>query len=93
MRTDKMMAMINSDSDSMAAFRRARVYKAIAALVIVLSFGALTVIAPPTDSAPTVSSTFANKAADSAGSPRSEPYLGHGASIDGELTNGVDMHG
>ncbi len=93
MRTDKMMTMINSDSDSMAAFRRARLYKAIAASAIVLSFGVLTVIAPPTDSEPTVSSTFADKAADPAESPRSERYLGHGASIDGELTNGVDMHG
>ncbi len=28
MRTDKMMAMINSDSESLAAFKRARGYKA-----------------------------------------------------------------
>ena len=92
MRTDKMM-MINTDPDTMAAFKRARVYKAVAALLIVFSFGAIAVIAPPTDSESMVSSTLATKSADPSESPRNEPYLGHGASIDGESTNGVDMHG
>jgi hypothetical protein len=93
MRTDKMMAMINSDSDSMAAFKRGRVYKAVAAFVILFGFGAIAVIAPPTDSEPMVSSTLATKAADPSESSRHDSYFGHGASIDGELTNGVDMHG
>ena len=91
MRTDKMMAMINSDSDTMAAFYRARFYKAVAALVIVFSFGAIAVIAPPMDSESTVSSTLATKSADPVEAPRPDPYPG--ASIDGNLTNGVDMHG
>ncbi len=91
MRTDKMM-MINTDPDSMAAFKRARAYKAIAALLIVFSFGVLAVIAPPTDSGPMVGSALATKSADTSVSSRNDPYLGHGASID-ELTNGVDMHG
>ncbi len=91
MRTDKMMAMINSDSDSMAAFKRARGYKAVAALVIVFTFGVIAVIAPPTDSKPTVSSTLATKSAGAVEAPRPDPYPG--ASIDGNLTNGVDMHG
>jgi hypothetical protein len=90
MRTDKMM-MINTDPDTMAAFYRARFYKAVAALVIVFSFGVIAVVAPPMDSEPTVSSTFATKSADPVESSRQDPYPG--ASVDGNLTNGVDMHG
>jgi hypothetical protein len=93
MRTDKMMTMINTDPDSMAAFKRVRVYKAVAALVILFGFSVMAVITPPTDAEPTVSSTLATKSADPVQSPRHDSYLGHGASIDGELTSGVDMHG
>ena len=89
MRTDKMM--INTDSDTMAAFNRARTYKAVAALVVVFSFVVMTVIAPPIDSEPRVNSASATRSADPVELPRVAPHPG--ASVDADLTNGVDMHG
>ena len=93
MRTDTMVLIIKDDPDSMAAFKRVRAYKAVAAFVILFGLGVITVIAPPTESQPMVSSTSATNAADPSESSRNDSYFGHGASIEGELTNGVDMHG
>ena len=93
MRTDKIMMMINTDPDSVAAFKRARAYKAVAGLLIVFGFTVFAVIAPPTNSEPMVSSTLATESAATSESSRNDSYLGYGASVDGELTNGVDMHG
>ena len=89
MRTDKMM--IKTDPDTMAAFNRARIYKGVAALVILFSFGVMTVIAPPIDSEPMVNAASATKFADPVELPGLAPYPG--ASVDADLTNGVDMHG
>jgi hypothetical protein len=87
------MMMINADPESMAAFKRVRVYKAVASLMILIGLGVIAVIAPPTGAEPALSSTSATAAADPSESSKHESYVGHGASIDDPLTSGVDVHG
>lgn len=83
MRTDKLM--INADSSTIAAYQRGRAFKAVIGLVVVASFGVLTMISPFTASsnAPVIAPAVESSRVD----------VGHGASIDDPLTRGVDMHG
>ena len=88
MRTDKLM--MNADPDTIAAFNRGRIFKAAAALTIVVGFAVLATIAPPNSGSDTSMPAVVQPSNET---PREQPTLGRGAEVDDSPTGGVDMHG
>ncbi|MGZ8992393.1 MAG: hypothetical protein ACXW16_00035 [Burkholderiaceae bacterium] len=90
MRTDKLM-MINTDPETIAAFKRALAFKVAAALTVVFTIAVIAVTAP--DSASSDASTTPAVVQPVKESSRSEADLGRGSDITDPATPGVDMHG
>jgi hypothetical protein len=87
MRTD--MLMINADTDTIGASKRAPALTVGAALVLVFWF-AVTTVTPVNSSSDMSTPAVVQPAHESSGS---ESNLGRGSNIDDPVTSGVDMHG
>ena len=84
------MLMINADSDTIEASKRALAFTAVTALMLVLLFAVTTVT--PVNSSSDMSTTPA-VVQPAHESSSNESSLGRGSNIDDPVTSGVDMHG
>ena len=89
MRTDKLM--INTDPETIAAFKRALAFKVAAALTVVFTIAVIAVTAP--DSSSSVASMKPAVVEPAQESSRNESALGRGSDINDPVTPGVEMHG
>ena len=89
MRTGQLM--IGTDPEVIAAFKRALVFKAAAALTVLFTIAMIAVTAP---GSPSSDASMAPSVVEPAreGS-RNESELGRGSDINDPVTRGVDMHG
>ena len=88
MRTD--MLMINADSDTIQASKRARAVKAVTASIMVLWLAGIALTSVDSSSDSSTTPAAVQPAHESSGS---ESSLGRGSNIDDPVTSGVDMHG
>jgi hypothetical protein len=88
MTTDTLM--MNTDSDTIEASKRAWAFTAVTALMLLLWF-AVMAVTPASSSADVSTTPAAVQPAHESSS--NESSLGRGSSIDDPVTSGVDMHG
>lgn len=88
MRTDKLM--INTDPETIAAFKRALAFKVAAALTVVFTIAVVAVTAP---NSPSSDASMTPAVVEPEESSRNGIELGLGADINDPVTRGVDMHG
>ena len=84
------MLMMNTDSDTIEASKRAWAFTAVTALMLVLWLAVMAVT--PANSSSDISTTPA-VVQPAHESSSNESSLGRGSSIDDPVTSGVDMHG